>query len=91
MSFKGNTYQELWRPLSSAQQTICARAVEDHFCEIISNLDKWFWRRCLLRIYLIKRSRGPFVRRGGGGSNLCNFGRMLVLTKSQSKKLEKNK
>ena len=33
------------------------------FCEIILNLDKWFQRRCLLKIFLIWGSGGPFVQR----------------------------
>ena len=26
---------------------------EEHFCEIILNLDQWFRRRCCLKIFLI--------------------------------------
>ena len=36
---------------------------EEQFCEIILNLDKWFRRRCLLKIFLIWGSGGPFVQR----------------------------
>ena len=37
---------------------------EEQFCEIILNLDQWF-RRCLLKIFLIWSSGGPFVQRSG--------------------------
>ena len=36
---------------------------EEQFCEIILNLDKWFRRRCLLKLFLIWGSGGPFVQR----------------------------
>ena len=36
---------------------------EEQFCEIILNFDKWFRRRCLLKIFLIWGSGGPFVQR----------------------------
>ena len=36
---------------------------EEQFCEIISNLDQWFKRRCLLNIFIIWSSGGPFVQR----------------------------
>ena len=35
---------------------------EEHFCEIILNLDQWF-RRCCLKIFLILSSGDPFVQR----------------------------
>ena len=35
---------------------------EEQFCEIILNLDPWF-RRCLLKIFLIWSSGGPFIQR----------------------------
>ena len=39
---------------------------EEYSCEVISNLDQWFRRRCRLKIFLIWSSGGPFVQ--------CNFG-----------------
>ena len=36
---------------------------EEQFSEIILNLDKWFRRRCLLKIFLIWSSGDPFVQR----------------------------
>ena len=35
---------------------------EEQFYEIILNLDEWFKRRCLLKIFLIWSSEGPFVQ-----------------------------
>ena len=35
---------------------------EEHFCEIILNLDQWFRRRCHLKIFLIYSSGDPFVQ-----------------------------
>ena len=43
----------------------CSGYYEDQFCEIILNLDQWFRRRCLLKIFLIWSSGGPFVQRSG--------------------------
>ena len=43
---------------------ICA-ILEEQFCEIILNLDQWFKRRCLLKIFLIWSSGGPFVQQNG--------------------------
>ena len=37
---------------------------EEQFCEIILNLGQWF-RRVLLKIFLIWSSGGPFVQRSG--------------------------
>ena len=37
--------------------------LEEQFCEIISNLDQWFRRRCVLKIFLIGSSGGPYVKR----------------------------
>ena len=36
---------------------------EEQFYENILNLDKWFRRRCLQKIFLIWGSGGPFVQR----------------------------
>ena len=35
---------------------------EEHFCELILNLDQWFRRRCCLKTFLIKSSGCPFFR-----------------------------
>ena len=49
-------------------RTICAISVEgikrEQFCEIILILDQWFMR-CLLKIFFIWNSDGPFVQRSG--------------------------
>ena len=37
----------------------------EQFCEIILNLDQWFRSRCLLKMFLIWSSEGPFVQRSG--------------------------
>ena len=34
---------------------------EKQFCKIVLNLDKWSKRRCIVRIFLIWSSGGPFV------------------------------
>ena len=31
---------------------ICRRHHEEHFCEIILNLEQWFWSRCHLKDFL---------------------------------------
>ena len=38
---------------------------EEHFCEIILNLDQWIRRRCHLKIFLIYSSGSHFVQRSG--------------------------
>ena len=49
MPFKDISYLELWQPLCSMEQnqlsSIGPGLYEEHFCEIILNLDQWF-RRC---------------------------------------------
>ena len=66
MDFKDISYQELWRPFSSAEQNhlcnFCKWHNEEQFCEIILNLDKWFRRRNCLKIFLIWSSVSPFVQ-----------------------------
>ena len=47
MLFKAISYQELWWPFVWQSPTKCAILVEEHFCEIILNLDQWFRGRCL--------------------------------------------
>ena len=46
-------------------KTIWAILVEEHFCEIILNLDQWLRRRCRLKIFLIHYSGGHLVQRSG--------------------------
>ena len=74
MSFKDITYLELWRPFCSAEQNhlfnIGRGYHEEQFCEIIMNLDQWFRRRCLLKIFLIWSSGGPFVQQS---RTICAF------------------
>ena len=35
---------------------------EEQFCEIILNLDQWFWRNCRSKAFLIWISGSPFVQ-----------------------------
>ena len=67
--FKDIPYLELWRPSCSAEHNhLCnfgKEYYEEQFCEIILNLDQWFRRKCLLKIFLIWSSGGPFVQLGG--------------------------
>ena len=55
MPFKDTSYLELWRVLCSAEQNhLCNFGTghnEEHFYEIILNLDQWF-RRCCLKDFL---------------------------------------
>ena len=50
---------------------ICRGYYEEQFCEIILNLDQWFWRKCLLKMFLY----GALVALLFSRINLCNFGR----------------
>ena len=65
MLFKDMSYLELWQPFFSAEQNhLCnfgRRYYEEQFCEIILNLDQWI-RRCILKIFPIWSSEGPFVQ-----------------------------
>ena len=67
MPFKVISYLELWWTFCSAEcNHLCSfdrRHHEEQFCEIYFNLDQWFKRRCLLKIFLIWSSGGPFVQR----------------------------
>ena len=38
---------------------------EEHFCEMILNLDQWLRRRCRVKTFLIYSSSGLFVRWSG--------------------------
>ena len=63
--FKDISHLELWQPFCSAKLNhLCnfGRGYqEEQFCEIILNMDQWF-RRCLLKIFLIWSSGGHFVQ-----------------------------
>ena len=69
MRFKDISYLELWPPLCSGELNhLCnfgRRHHEKQFCEIILNLDQWFWRRSCLKIFLIWSSGSPFVQWSG--------------------------
>ena len=50
-------------PFSAEQNHLCNFGKghhEEHFCEIILNLDKWF-RICQLNTFLTKSSGDPFI------------------------------
>ena len=57
ISFKDISYLELWQPFFSAEwNSLCNFGrgyYEEQFCEIILNLDKWLWRKCHLKIFLL--------------------------------------
>ena len=63
--FKDISYLELWQPFCSAEQNhLCnfgREYLEEQFCEIILNLDQWFRRRCVLKIFLIWSFGDHFV------------------------------
>ena len=69
MSFKDISYLELWWPFCYAEQNqLCnfGRGYqEEQFCEVILNLDKCFRRRCILKIFLIGSSGGPYHLQSG--------------------------
>ena len=64
MPFKDISYLELWPTFCSAERkrfcNFSSGYQEEQFCENILNLDQWF--RCLLKIFLIWSSGGPFVQ-----------------------------
>ena len=66
MSFKDISYLELWQPLCSANPNyLCnfgRRYHEEQLSEIILNLDKWYRRKCCLKVFLIWISGSPFVK-----------------------------
>ena len=76
MSFKDISYLELWWLFCSVERNHLfnfGRVYQEKlFYEIILNLEKWFRRRCLLKIFLLEIWQ-PFclVER----NHLCNFGR----------------
>ena len=72
MSFQGISYLELWQPLCSADRNHlcnCNRHHEKQFFEIIFNVDQWFRRKFLFKVFLIWSSRSSFVQ----PFYLCNF------------------
>ena len=76
-TFKDISYLELWWPFCSAEQNHWCNFErewqEEHFCEIILNLDRWFRRRCILKIFLSWSSCGFFAQRRK--ISCSNFGR----------------
>ena len=69
MSVKDISYLELLKPFCSVERNhlfnLGRGFKKEHFCEIILNLDQWFRRRCLLKIFLIWSSDGPFIQQSG--------------------------
>ena len=53
MSYKAVSYLELWQPFCSEEWNLLCnfgrRHHEEHFCEIILNLDQWFRGRFCLK------------------------------------------
>ena len=64
--FKDISYLELWQPFCSAEQNHLSKFGrgyhKEKFCEIILNLDQWFRRKCVLKIFLIWSSGDDFVQ-----------------------------
>ena len=67
MSFKDNSYLELWQPLCSVDWNhLChfgRRHHEEQSCEIILIMDLWFRRKCRLKVFLIWSTGSHFVQR----------------------------
>ena len=67
--FKDISYLELWQLFSYAElNNLCdfGRGYhKEQFCEIILNLDQWFRRRCIFKIFLIWSSGDHFVQPSG--------------------------
>ena len=65
MPFKDISYLELCQPLISLDRYhLCnfgRMHHEEQFCEIIVNLDRWFRRKCHLKVFLIWSSGEPPV------------------------------
>ena len=66
MLFKDISYLELWLPFCSEQPNHLSNFsrghYEEHFSEMILNLDQWLRRRCHLKTVLIKSSGGTFAQ-----------------------------
>ena len=58
---------------------ILVEGIEEHFCEIILNLDKWF-RRCL-KIFLIYSSGGHFFQQSRMVGAILVEGIMRIILK----------
>ena len=77
MLFKDISYLQLWWPSCLAERNHLGNLGRGHykenFCEMILNLDKWFKRKCHLKIFLIYSSGChlffffSFFGRGGWG------------------------
>ena len=69
MLFKDISHLELLWPFCSAEHNhLCNFGRghhEEHFCEIILNLEEKFSRRCCLKIFLIYSPGSLFVQRSG--------------------------
>ena len=65
--FKDISYLDLWQPLCSVDWNhLCnfgRRHHEEQSREIILNVDKWFRRKCGLKVFLIWSSGSLFVQR----------------------------
>ena len=77
MPFKDISYLELWQRFCSAERKdLCYFGrgyYEEHFCEIILNLDQWLWRKCHLKDISYLEVWQPFC--SAEQNLLCNFGR----------------
>ena len=67
MWFKDISYQQLWRPFCSAEQTNLCNFGRGHyekhfFSEIILNFGQWLRRKCCLNIFLMYSSGGHFAQ-----------------------------
>ena len=58
MPFKDISFLQLWLTSLFGGAGPGNGQYEEDFCEIILNLDKWFWR-CLLKLFIIYRSGLP--------------------------------
>ena len=76
MSFKDNSYLELWRPFCSVEQKLLCHFgkghYEEQFSEIVLNLDQWFRMICRLK-YFLSGALAALVF--SGAEPLCNFER----------------
>ena len=74
-SFKDISYLKLWQPLLAEQNHLCNFGRghhEEHFCEIILNLDQCF-RRCRLKAFITWTSGDPFIWQSK--NHFCSVGR----------------
>ena len=79
MLFKDISYLELWQPFYSTEENhLCNFGrghYEEHFCEVILNLDQWFRKKCC-KTFDIYSSGGSFVQHNG---TLCSFGQGHIM------------